>query len=290
MPKEEPQKTAGLQRELLALEEQRNKLNTEARKWAEKRNKLNEKIKNLRTEIHEVRSARDKLNMKVAELKQLRENTKIEIYKAIEQIRQLNQQIKALAKKKPSNSLQTLQDRLDAMEWKIQTTPLSLQEEKELVEQVGKLETQINVHKKLQIAHQERLELQTKLKTNETRNKSYHEELTENAQKSREVHAEMLEKINKLRELEMEAENMHQSFLKTRQKIKPIQREIAGIISQLELSKEEIRKEEDKEKRKSEESLRQKIQKSAREKLKRGEKITWQEFQILTEKKKATQD
>jgi len=83
---------------------------------------------------------------------------------------------------------------------------------------------------------------------------------------------------------------MHQSFLMTRQKTKPIQQEITTILNQIELLKEEIRKKEEKEKKKREDALKRKIRKEAKEKLKQGAKITWEEFKILTEKGKTTQD
>jgi len=288
--KDKTQKIEELQEKLSVLKEQRDRLNIEARRWAEKRNKLNEQVKDLRSEICELRSERDELNTKVRELKQLREKTKNEIHETIEEIKNLNQQIKALAKKKPSRSLQTLQKKLDEIEWEIQTTSLNLREEKELVDQVGKLETQVNIHKKLEMTHQKTLELQTEIKAMEAKNKSYHQKLTEKAQKSQEIHNKMLEKINEVKELKMEADNMHQSFLTTRQKTKPTQEGITTILNQIKLLREEIRKAEEKEKKKSEEALKRKIRKEAKEKLKQGEKITWEEFKILTEKGKTTQD
>jgi len=288
--KDKTQKIEELQEKLSVLKEQRNRLNIEARKWVLKRNKLNEQVKKLRTEISELKSERDELNTEVRELKQLRGKTKTEIHGTIEEIKKLNQQIKALANKKPSRSLQTLQKKLDEIEWEIQTTPLSLQEEKELVNQVRKLEIQLNIHKKLEMRHQKMLELQTELKTIEAKNKSYHKKIIETAQKCQEIHNKMLEKINEVRELKTEADNMHQSFLITRQKTKPIQEGIMTILSQIKLLRQEIRKEEEKERKKSEDALKRKIRKEAKEKLKQGEKITWEEFKILTEKEKTTQD
>jgi uncharacterized coiled-coil DUF342 family protein len=88
----------------------------------------------------------------------------------------------------------------------------------------------------------------------------------------------------------MEADSMHQSFLKIRQKAKPIQHEITKVLNQLKLLKKEIRKEEMEEKKKNEEALRKKIEKKAKEKLKQGKQLTWAEFQILAEKGKTTQD
>ena len=63
--------------------------------------------------------------------------------------------------------------------------------------------------------------------------------------------------------------------------------EIANKLKQL---KEEIREEAEKEKKKSEEALREKLEKQAREKLRRGERLTWEEFQLLAEKGITTQD
>lgn len=288
--KETIQKIEELQPKISALKEQRNRVDTEARAWAEKRNNLNAQVKNLRTETRELKSERDELNERVKELKQLREKTKTAIQEKIEELKKLNQQIRALSKKRPSRSLHALQKKLEEIEWEIQTTPLSLQEEKELVDQVGQLETQVNIHKKIEMLHQKMLELQTGLRAIETKNKSYHEKLTETAQKSQEIHNRMLEKINKVKELRTEADSMHQSFLRTRQKAKPVQQEITKILDQMELLKEKIRKEAEKEKGEREEALRRKIKKKAREKLRRGEKLTWGEFQILAEKEKTTQD
>ena len=51
MSRDKTQKIEELQQKLSALKEQRNRLNIEAGKWAEKRNKLNEQVKNLRSAI-----------------------------------------------------------------------------------------------------------------------------------------------------------------------------------------------------------------------------------------------
>jgi len=54
--------------------------------------------------------------------------------------------------------------------------------------------------------------------------------------------------------------------------------------------KDEIKKEESEEKKKSESAIREKLENQAREKLKRGEKLTWEEFQLLAEKGMTAQD
>jgi uncharacterized coiled-coil DUF342 family protein len=289
----EQQKTREIEeltQKLSALKEQKDKLDIEANIWAEKRNKLNEQSKRLRAEILNFRNERDKLNEKVKELKQQREKAKTEIHEKIEEIKQLNQQIKALTKKKPSKSHQTLQKEVESIDWKIQTTPLNLKEEKELVEKVKQLETQLNIHRKLEQSSHKILELQTGIKTLKTKSRLCHENLTEMAQESQEIHGKMLEKIEELKKIETEADSFHKLFVQTKERTKPLQENTLEISKKLKQMRDEIREEAEKEKKKSEEALREKLEKQAREKMRRGEKLTWEEFQLLAEKGITTQD
>jgi len=272
------------------LKNQKGKLNVEAREWAEKRNKLNEQFKSLRSEVFELKNERDKLNERVKELKQQRDGTRTEFRKKIEQIRKINQEIKALAKKEPTRSAEDLQKEFDSIEWKIQTSSLSLKEEKELVERVKHLETQLNVYRKLDQLNQKIIELKAELKTLETKSRASHEKLTETALKSQQIHEKMLEKIDEPKKLKTEADNLHKLFLQTKETVKPIQEEIFEISNQIKGLKEEIRRKEDTEKKKMEDALREKLEKQAKEKLRRGEKLTWEEFQLLAEKGTVAQD
>lgn len=287
---EKTQKIEELDQKLSTLREQRDKLNTEAKEWADKRDKLNQQTKNLRAETLELKNKRNKLNEKVKELKQLREQTKTEIRKKIEEIKKINQEIKALYKKKPSRSPQVLKKEFDSIEWKIQTTPLSLQEEKELVERVKRLEIQLNVHRKIEQLNQKMLELKTEIKALETKRTLYHEKLTETAQKSQEIHEKVLGKVEKAKGLKMEADDLHKNFLEAKKRARLVQRNFREILNQINLIVAEVRKEEEKEKRKSEKAIRKELEKRAREKLRRGEKLTWEEFRILAEKGMAAQD
>ena len=284
------QKIRELDQKLSTLREQRDKLNAEAREWADERDKLNQQTKNLRAEIFELKNKRNKVNEKVKELKQLREKARREMRKKIEEIKEIDQEIKVLYKKKPSRSPQLLKREFDNLEWKMQTTSLSLQEEKELVDEVERLEVQLNVYRKIEELKDKMLELKTGIKALETRRKLRHEELTETAQKSQIIHERMLEKIEKAKGLKMEADELHKNFLDSKERAKLVQRKFTEILNQINSLRDEIRDEEEKEKKKSEKALRKKLEKRAREKVKRGEKLTWEEFQVLAEKEIQAQD
>jgi uncharacterized coiled-coil DUF342 family protein len=280
----EQEKIQDLNRKLSELEGQKRVFVAKAKELAKKRNRLNEQFKFLRTEIVELKCERDKLNEKVKELKKQRDATRIEIREKVAEIQKITQEINALADKKPSKSLPILQKEFESIEWKIQTTPLSLKDEKKLVEQVKQLETQINIYKKLEHSKQKVVELKAELRALQTKSKMFHEKLTEMAEESQKIHEKMLKKIEESKKIKMEADEYHKLFLQEKDRLKPIQEEIFKISNQIKMLKEEIQRRETEEKKKAEENLREKLERQAREKLKRGEKLTWEEFQLLAEK------
>lgn len=287
---EKIQEIGELQNKASALEEQIHKVSTEARSYAGKRDKLNGFIRNLQVEIQKLRSRRDQLNAKVKELKQKREESKAETHEKTNEIQKLNQQVKVVKRRRPSRKLGILQKELEETEWEIQTTHLTLQEEKELVEHVRRLEDQISIHRKFQTLHQKILELQNELGHIRARNKNCHERLIETAQRSQETHKKMIEKIVKMKEYVTEADRLQQSFRQIQEKKIRMQLEVTKILDKIRLLKGEIRKEEEKAKEENEAALKRELKEKAREKLTRGEKLSWQEFQLLAEKGKATQD
>jgi uncharacterized coiled-coil DUF342 family protein len=284
------QKIEELTERLLTLRDQKDKVSVEADKQAEKRDKLNEQFKELRSEISLLKNERDKFNENVKWLKQRRTELKEKIHEKIKELNKLKQEAKNLAEERPLRNHKALQEEFESLEWRIQTTSLSLKEEKELVEQVKQIEMQLNVYRKLTQKNQRILELRTELKTLDSEGKQCHEELTKIAQESQGIHEKMLTKIEESKKTKAEADALHQIFVQTKENLKPIRDEISEILVQISQLKAEMRVEEEKEKKRNEETLRDALEKQAREKLRRGEKLSWEEFQILAEEGMGAQD
>jgi uncharacterized coiled-coil DUF342 family protein len=279
-----------LTKKLSGLKEQKDKLDAEVYEWAEKRNKLNDKVRSLRDEISELRAERDKTNEKVKELKQQRNDTTTRIREEIEEIKKLNQENRELSKKKPSRSHQALQKEVESIDWKIQTTSLTLQEDKELVGRVKELEAQLNVYRKLEQLAQKILELRKETRSLRSENELRHQRLTENAEKSQKIHRNMIGKIEDSKKFKSEADSMHKRFLEAKEKARPMEDELLRVANQIRQLRGEIRVEEEKERKQDQDALRETLERQAREKLKRGEKLTWEEFQLLAEKGVTAQD
>jgi len=272
------------------LKDEQDRFAAEAEEATKKRDKSNEKFQKIRIEISELKTKRDELNQKVQELKQKRAETKAKISEKVEQLKKLHQEVKTLEKKTPKRSQQDLQKEFADTEWKIQTSSLNLQEEKELVERVRQAEIQLNIYRKLEEFDKKGLELKIEVKALDVEGKTCHERLTQIAQSSQETHEKMLRKIEESRKIKAEADSYHQEFIRALEKIKTIRQEINATTGQVRQIKVEMHEKEVKEKKMNEDSLRSKLEQQAAEKLKRGEKLTWEEFQLLSEKETETQD
>lgn len=284
------QRIEELDKQLSILKEQKVKIDTEADELAEKRDKLNQQFQRTRAEAQQLRNGRDEANKEVKKLKKEREEMKEEIQQRIQEVRGLREEALSIARTKPSRSLQSLQDEFENIEWKIQTTHLSLEDEKILIEQVKQIETQMNVHKKLGQINKRIIELQTQINTSKVRNKLCHERLTTMALNSQENHQKMLAKIEESRKIKASADVAHQSLMQKREEARRIHEEIAAILKQMRCLKDKAIQEENVKKAQSEETIRQEIEIQARKKLEKGERLSWEEFQILAEKGMGTQD
>jgi uncharacterized coiled-coil DUF342 family protein len=91
----------------------------------------------------------------------------------------------------------------------------------------------------------------------------------------------MLAKIEELNKVKAKADDFHKQFIAIKERIAPINTEIQELLSQIRTLKRELLKENMDRKRQSDDALREKLKQQALEKLKRGEKLTWEEFQLL---------
>jgi uncharacterized coiled-coil DUF342 family protein len=274
---------ATIDKQLATLRDHLGKADIEVKSHIEKRDKLNEEFKKLRNEITPLKTERDSLNEKVKTLKQQRDSAREISGKIIEEIKAHSQKIKELKEKTPRKSQVYLEKELQDIEWKIQTTPLDLKEEKRLVGEVKQLETQLSAYRKIERQNKKIAELRRQLKTLETNADAAHQELVAAAQKSQELHAKMMTKIEQSKSIKTEADNIHAMFIQAKEKTKPLREEIKKLSTQKRALQEARRKEDESKKKVAEQALKENLGSQARNKLARGEKLSWHEFQLLAE-------
>ncbi|UCF45326.1 MAG: hypothetical protein JSW44_01460 [Candidatus Bathyarchaeota archaeon] len=280
----EQQKTnqiATFNKQIAALKEQINKTNAEIKIHIEKRNKLNDQFKKQRQEINKLKNERNCLNEKVKALKQQRDESRTKIKTIIEQIKTHRQRTAELKKKRLKRSHRELQKELESIEWKIQTTPLDLKEEKRLIENVKKIEAQLNICRKIKQHKKIIAELMKELESLELNATTSHQELTVSAQKSQEIHANMLAKISESENIKREADRLHNAYIQAKKQAKPLHQEMKELTEKRKKLQDAIKEESERQKKNAEKTLKEKLESQARDKLQRGEKLSWNEFQLL---------
>ncbi len=273
-----------LNQELTQIQEERNKLNLEAKKWADKRNALHEKIRNLKKEATNIKEKRNALNEQVQELKKLRDQVKIRRKEERDRISELKEKLRGLTEKRPKGKLQHIEREIEKIDWKIQTSSLPLKEEENLINQVRQLEAQLSVQKQIKKVKEELQELRTKEKNLGSEAKTFHEKLAELAEQSQKFHEQMLETLDKARKLQVEADDAHQKYVEIKQQAQKLHQKCVELLEKIRALERELKEAADKKQAERQSEVQKELEERALAKLKRGEKLMWEEFKILAEK------
>ena len=278
-----------LNQQLAQLRQERDQLNQEAKKWIEKRNQNNQQIRQLQTEAKTIKEKRDEINLQVQILKAAREKAKTQRQERHEQAVKLMEKMKPIAEQKSSSRFGDLEKRIHDIDWKIQTSSLPVQEEKELVEQVRALETQKTSHKRFMKLKDKLVETQTEARAFGTQAKLKHDELSQLAKQSQETHTQFVDTMNRIKPLRQSANEAHQMYLQLRQKANMSHEKYIEIQRQIKSLKEEMADKEKQQYAQKGQALKDQATTRAREKRKRGQKLTFDEFKLLSEEEDATQ-
>jgi uncharacterized coiled-coil DUF342 family protein len=288
--------------QLQKLREQANTANVQINKFIENRNQLNEQVKRAREEIAGQKTERDGINVKVKELKQQRDAIRAQSAPITAAINGVKDKIAELKKKLPRESQRELQEEHDAIEWKISTTSLDLQEEKILIENVKQLEILLSGYKKIDVQRNKIKDLIAQRKVFDEQADVVHKEVTDLAKKSQDIHSVIVEKSNAVKISRAQADSAHQSFVKTKEELTPLYEKITELSMQMRGLNEAIMEEnkarraayeeESKLKQQSvmerqqatklkEQAIKEKLEAEAKVKLQKGEKLSWNEFQLV---------
>jgi uncharacterized coiled-coil DUF342 family protein len=180
--------------------------------------------------------------------------------------------------------LRQLEREIEKIDWKIQTTSLPLKEEQALVNRVRQLEAQLSVQKQTKKLKQKLVELRTEEKSFGTEAKTLHGKLSELAEQSQKFHEQMLEALDKARKLQVEADDAHQKYVETKQQAQKLHQQCIEIIEKIRSNRQDLKEKADKKQAERQSEIQKELEKRALEKLKRGEKLLWEEFQVLAEK------
>jgi uncharacterized coiled-coil DUF342 family protein len=280
------QKIEKLNQELILVKEERNRLNLEAKKWAEKRDRFHEKIRTLRTKAANAKETRDALNVQVQELKTLRDKGKVSRKEMRDRISELKEKLIGLTENKRQGNLRHIEREIEEIDWKIQTTSLPVKEEERLINQIRQLEAQLSTQKQMKKVKENLQKLQNKKKDFEIEEKTLHEKLSELAEQSQKFHKKMLEVVDKAHNLQAEADKTHQNYIETRTQAQKQHQKYVALQEKIRTLERMLKEQADKRQSKRKSELQKELEERALAKLKRGEKLLWEEYKILAQKGK----
>lgn len=264
-----------------SLNEKRNILNAEAKKWADRRDALNQRKNEVQNQIKNYRNKRDAINSAVKALKESRIEIVAKINVNREECAILIERVKARKIPKSGNSIK---HKIDKLNWTLQTNVLSLVEEKKIIDYVRVLEEQLLIHKKIATFKERITELNGKFSALKIKKERIHSQLIKFTTKSQDYHNKMLKEIEIYKPLNDKADNFHHKYLESKEALSEMHKQYLETIDQIKMVDTRIKKIEDAEYNKQLDQKINEVSKEAYKKFKDKKKVTLDEFKILKKK------
>jgi len=264
-------------------------LEKDTKKWLTERNRLNDLFQKLKQEIAILKEKRDKINQEVLGLKEKREELKKILVENRDVVDKIFNSLRELKIKIPHGALRLTKER-DEIDWKIQTNSLSIQKEKELLERIKKIETNLvefdHSNKLKQELHERKKEIES-LKNQMAPLRNQQMELSKESDTIHNEITKLYDNAKKFREESNEAHKKYEEGLKQLTQIR------AEYILQIKKVKELRKKHQDlteSESLKKIENYKKKSVSETLEKFKKDKKITLEEFKMIFGKEETQKD
>lgn len=267
-----------LRQEINKLKEKKYAAIEEVRKLRQRRIEKIEKLKAVRAQLE---TLFQEYNARINELKELKQK-KDALFDVIKEMRREFEELKNLMKKTQGLNPDLLEKRIKSLEWRIQTSSLTLDEEKRLIQKIAELEKKFTEAKKI---------LKIKEKGNEEKAEFLAKriELATIRQKISATVGEISEKKKLIASLKEEREKIKKELDELKQRIEQKNKEIEDLNSQIEQKNRELEKQVETQKKMergvyggtNDAEVLERKRKVAEEKLKKGERLTFEDFYAL---------
>lgn len=264
---------------------QRDEYGELAKKYAKERDVKNAEIAALLNQAKEKKNIRDKYNVEVADLKSRKE----ELEKKIEQLTlesdKLNEELKAL--NPPRITLAALNNKIKELEWRLQTTVLPLDKENSIVKEISELEKLAELKRKAEALKDQIIVCKTQIESSRIILRNIKNGVISSAKSSQSEHNSMTGIYKNVDEIRKQADELHNNFIEAKKKGDEYHNQYIAAKKEMRKILDEIHKLKMKDKQDRQKNIELKLDqmvKTAQEKLKSGEKLSFDEFQMLMEK------
>ncbi|MHA1212971.1 MAG: coiled-coil protein [Candidatus Heimdallarchaeota archaeon] len=276
-----------LEKQASELRTKRDKLNTEAREKADRRDELNKKMAELIAKVKEHQTSRDDENTKVQDFKVKREEVRKNLAEAKKEVDQIKETEELEPLPKPPVPEKVLRRNLKQLEWKIQTEILPTDEEKRLVQEIAILQEQLEEAEGFKTLRQERNARFSTYEGLKAEMNHFHKAVIRTAKSSQRHHHEMTKLFAEIDEIRKEADQCHKDFIETKKIADETHKKFIEIIKGKEKHQKSLHSIKQKARvdhfREVKETIEARAAK-ALEKYKNGKKLSLEEFSMLVER------
>jgi uncharacterized coiled-coil DUF342 family protein len=190
----------------------RDDLNDRTKQWVGRRDDLNADVREIIEEAAVHREERDRLNLEVKRKKEERDRLNRSVNEAIDNINRL----KRMHTPRGEVPLSRLRKDIRDLEFRQMTSVLKIDKERELVESVSKMKTEIDKREKQLEKVEEIREAIRELEENKADAEKCHKEVGELADAAQEEHDKMMAQYEKSDEVRKEADGAQEQFIRTK--------------------------------------------------------------------------
>jgi uncharacterized coiled-coil DUF342 family protein len=268
----------------------RDQMNQEARALANERNGLNKEVTDLVEKAKVAQQTRDECNKDVAELKTKKEEAEAEVDKAQKEVDALGPIKKEEVKPKKVRRgppIRVLKQRLKAAEWRLQTTVMTRDQEKALVDEIENLQASLDDARENLSEHERRMQIENNLQRAYNRLDRIQSRYRTLVRKSQKYHIDMINLWKDVDTKKKEADEKHREFIEKKTAADKVHEEIQRIRGDTKSLREKVhdsRRQRQHAKEQVVKELREEKTKLAYTKFKEGDRLTMEEFTLLVEK------
>ena len=259
----------------------------QAWEWRERRDELRAGTPVVHDELSNRRATRDELNEEVQRQKKLRDE-------ANEQARVLNEQLQKLREQRGSHRnivpLEELQRQFRELEWKQQTTSLSVEEERALLEEMDVLSKAMETApKKESVPHNQSEEMEQlwqEIQEIRDRAQEHHKKMITLVEEAQQTHQSMVQLSQGLGPARSEIDEAHEMYVKCLQEADEMRNRLEVLKDQerdLKTKLNAIRQDRQSARKAREKAALEKLAEQARAKQESGQKLSLQELRALME-------
>jgi len=266
------------EQKISSLTNYRLSLINELKRLSQRRRELREEIREMTNKLREGRKAISEQSSLIRQLSDTRKDILSKTEEIKTKVKETEKVLRNFEKVAPHESERALKEKLDSIEWKLQTEPLTREEEKQLVEYIKKLEFKLHLWKKAYMTRQELSELLVEVE-------SLMNKLDEMSEIKKSVLPKLRTQKETLRNIVVTKQQLMQEEKEMEQDIEEIKKNLNHIDAEFSKLREKKRLDETTSIKMKEQSLLEEVRSKAKDKLTKGKSLSWDELKVLFEDK-----